>query len=107
MKYVNYDTDIKYKHGGLMAAAYDKANIWPLGDAEDGVNIMWAEIQEANAAFDALIDIAQASACVDQACIPTAKQLGDICGASLSAIFELLQVIAVCNKYRDVFMMEG
>ena len=33
------------------------------------------------------------------------KKLRDV-RASLTAIFELLQVIAVCNKYQDVFAME-
>lgn len=106
MKYVNYDTEVKYKYGTLMAAAYDKANIWPLGNAEQGVGILWEELDEANSAVDTLFAIAQADAGIDHGTIPTAKQLGDIRGASLTAIFELLQVIAVCNKYQDVFAME-
>lgn len=106
MKYVNHATDIFSKYGDLMAAAYDKANIWPLGDAEQGVSILIEELDEANSAMDSLFAIAQADAGIDHGMIPTPKQLGDIRGASLNAIFELLQVIAVCNKYQDVFATE-
>lgn len=106
MRYVNHATDIFSKYGDLMAAAYDKANIWPLGEAEQGVSILWEELDEANSAVDTLFAIAQADAGIDHGEIPSPKQLGDIRGASLTAIFELLQVIAVCNKYQDVFAME-
>lgn len=106
MRYVDHATDIFSKYGDLMAAAYDKANIWPLGNADDGVLILWSEIQEADEAMNGLLTVSQAGASIDQGCVPSAKELGDIKGAALTAIFESLQVIAVCNKYQDVFLME-
>lgn len=106
MRYVNHATDIFSKYGDLMAAAYDKANIWPLGDAEDGVSILWEEVQEAHEAMGGLLDVANAFVAIDNGSLPTSKLIGDIKGAALTTIFELLQVIAVCNKYQDVFMTE-
>ena len=106
MRYVDYERDVYNRYDGLMAAAYEKANIWPLGDAEDGVNILWEEVQEAFEAMDSLLTVAQAGAGIDNGKTPNDKQLGDIKGAAVTAIFELLQVIAVCNKYQYVFSRE-
>ena len=106
MKYVNHATDIFSKYGDLMAAAYDKANIWPLGDANDGVTILSEEVREAKEAMSDLSDLLHKVLFLDIEKFPSQKQLGDIRGASLNAIFELLQVIAVCNKYQDVFAVE-
>lgn len=106
MRYVDYERDIYNRYDGLFAAAYEKANIWPRGDAEDGVSILWEEVEEANEAMDGLLNTAQVGAGIDYGITPSSKQLGDIRGAAVTAIFELLQVIAVCNKYQFVFSRE-
>lgn len=106
MRYVDYERDVYNRYDGLMAAAYEKANIWPRGDAEDGVIILWEEVQEAFEAMDSLLTVAQADAGIDHGKTPNDKQLGDIRGVAITTIFELLQVIAVCNKYQFVFSRE-
>ena len=103
MKYVNHATDIFSKYGDLMAAAYDKANIWPLGDARYGKVILAEEVEESFSAVNALYDHHSDIICKNDL---SAKAIGDCRAYALNAIFELLQVIAVCNKYQDVFEME-
>lgn len=101
-----YYKDIADNYDGLMSAAYEKANIWPMGTAKDGINIMDEEIGEAFAKFDALdtywlaiIKGAQEA----EPRIPTGLEMETVRAHALSAILELLQVVAVCNKYQSVF----
>ena len=102
MRYVNYFDDILKEHGNLLFAEYEKANIWPIGEADAGVSILWEELEESCHAVDALIEYGKI-ADIDHHFIPSKKELGDLKAFALEAICELLQVVAVCNKYGEVF----
>ena len=102
MNQLNYGFDVIVNYGQLFKVEYEKANIWPLGSAVDGVDILWEEIDEAVKAVDALVEFAQL-ANVDLGFVTDRTETGELRALAVSAICELLQVIAVCNKYEDIF----
>ena len=102
MNKLNYDIDITVNYGRLFKAEYEKANIWPIKDADEGAGILWEEIDEAGKAADALVEFAQL-ANVDHGFLTDRTETGELRAFAVSAICELLQVIAVCNKYEDLF----
>lgn len=95
---LNYGTDILMEYADLFRAAYEKANIWPIEDAEQGVCILREEVQEAYADADEIfILMANLDVMIDDYLVDKIKAM------AVSAILELLQVIAVCNKYAPVW----
>lgn len=99
---VDYVLDIKRLYENLFAAQYEKANIWPIGDADAGVDILNEEIDEA---VDAAMDIhnRRQELELDKGIFPTRWQAQHLEAHAVTAICELLQVIAVCRKYADTF----
>ena len=102
MNQLNYGFDVIANYGQLFKAEYEKANIWPIKDADEGAGILWEEIDEAGKAADALVEFAQL-ANVDHGFVTDRTETGELRALAVSAICELLQVIAVCNKYEDIF----
>lgn len=102
MNKLNYGFDVTVNYGQLFKAEYEKANIWPIKDADEGTKILWEEIDEAANAVDVLIEFAQLSN-IDHGLVADRTETGELRAFAASAICELLQVIAVCNKYEDVF----
>lgn len=102
MNKLNYGFDVIVNYGQLFKAEYEKANIWPIKDVDEGAGILWEEIDEAAKAIDALVEFAQL-ANVDHGFITDHTETGELRAFAVSAICELLQVIAVCNKYEDIF----
>ena len=102
MNQLNYGFDVTVNYGQLFKAEYEKADIWPLGSAVDGVDILNEEIDEA---VDAAIDIhnRRHELELDKGVIPTGWHVQHLEGYAVTAICELLQVIAVCRKYADTF----
>ena len=95
---LNYGTDILMEYADLFRAAYEKANIWPIEDAEQGVCILHEEVQEAYADADEIfILMANLDVMIDDYLVDKIKAM------AVSTILELLQVIAVCNKYAPVW----
>lgn len=102
MNQLNYGFDVIANYGQLFKAEYEKANIWPIKGADNGAGILWEEIDEAVKAVDALVDFAQL-ANIDRGFVTDRTETGEMRAFAVSAICELLQVIAVCNKYEDLF----
>lgn len=102
---VDYTDEIDRIYGDLMEAEYEKANIWPLSTALDGVGILIEEIKEAKDATLSLWRAAYGNTNELQE-PPSENQLETLKGHAISAICELLQVIAVCNKYAPLFDAE-
>lgn len=102
MNQLNYGFDVTVNYGQLFKAEYEKANIWPIKDADNGAGILWEEIDEAAKAVDALVEFAQL-ANIDHGFVTDRTETGELRAFAASAICELLQVIAVCNKYEDIF----
>lgn len=102
MNQLNYGFDVTVNYGQLFKAEYEKANIWPIKDADEGAGILWEEIDEAAKAVDALVESAQL-ANIYHGFITDSTETGELKAFAVSAICELLQVIAVCNKYEDIF----
>lgn len=102
MNQLNYGFDVIVNYGQLFKAEYEKANIWPIKDADNGAEILWEEIDEAAKAVDALVDFAQLAK-IDHGFGTNRTENGELRAFAASAICELLQVIAVCNKYEDIF----
>lgn len=102
MNQLNYGFDVTVNYGQLFKAEYEKANIWPIKDANEGAGILWEEIDESVKAVDALVEFAQL-ANIDHGFVADRTETGELRAFAASAICELLQVIAVCNKYEDVF----
>lgn len=102
MNQLNYGFDVTVNYGHLFKAEYEKANIWPIKDADEGVEILLEEIDEAVNAVDALVKFAR-QVPIDYGFVTDRTETGELRAFAASAICELLQVIAVCNKYEDVF----
>ena len=102
MNQLNYGFDVTVNYGQLFKAEYEKANIWPIKDAGEGAMILWEEIDEAVKAIDALVEFAKLPN-IDCGFVTDRTETGELRAFAVSAICELLQVIAVCNKYEDVF----
>ena len=102
MNKLNYGLDVTVNYGQLFKAEYEKANIWPVKYADEGAGILWEEIDEAGKAADALVEFAQL-ANVDHGFLTDRTETCELRAFAVSAICELLQVIAVCNKYEDLF----
>lgn len=102
MNKLNYGFDVTVNYGQLFKAEYEKANIWPIKDADKGAGILWEEIDEVAKAIDALVEFAQLKS-IDRGFITDRTETGELKAFAVSAICELLQVIAVCNKYENVF----
>lgn len=102
MNKLNYGLDVTVNYGQLFKAEYEKANIWPIKDADEGAGILWEEIDEAGKAVDALVKFARLVA-TDHGFLTDRTETGELRAFAASAICELLQVIAVCNKYEDIF----
>lgn len=98
-KKVNYYADIIETYDALFRGVYEKANIWPIKDASFGQWILGGEINEAHSEVEYLLEC--------QEDVHDGKysktEVEDLRAVAVSAICELLQVIAVCNKYCDVF----
>ena len=102
MNQLNYGFDVTVNYGQLFKAEYEKANIWPVKGAVEGAMILWEEIDEAVKAVDALVEFAKLPN-IDRGFLTDRKETGEMRAFAASAICELLQVIAVCNKYEDIF----
>lgn len=98
---VDYDLDIKMLYEKLFAAEYEKANIWPLDFADNGVQILDEEIEEVVSACSALSS--RWEDLTDVQLIPRPFDLHSLEAHAVTTICELLQVIAVCRKYSEVF----
>lgn len=101
---VRYYRDINDEYEHLFLAAYEKANIWPIDDVNKGMMILEEEIEEVQSDVNALDSLffynnhsGKCSNALDSYEVETVK------GLAVSAICELLQVIAVCNKYGTIF----
>ena len=100
---LDYYKDIEDGYGAILVAAYEKANIWPLENADKGLEILEEEIKEAHAAGNELVAYYMQGFAEDKD-----KDADYAChyleGLAMSTISELLQVIAVCRKYKPVFV---
>lgn len=102
---VDYTDEIDRIYGDLMEAEYEKANIWPLSDPVKGLAILREEIEESLDAAKRLDGVA-GGITENFSKSPNCNDLEYIKGNAISAICELLQVIAVCNKYAPLFDAE-
>lgn len=106
---LKYYRDINDKYEHLFLAAYEKANIWPIDtEAYKGMMILGEEIEEAQRDVNALDSLffyndhsGKDNKALDSYQVETVK------GLAISAICELLQVIAVCNKYETIFATQA
>ena len=110
--YNNYFSDIDNDYGAVITGAYDKARMWPLEDMSGGLAILEDEITEVRDAFIGL-ENAYNEYFYDA---PSSKERFEknprfacqtLEGHAMSTILELLQVIAVCRKYVEVFEEEA
>lgn len=96
---VNFENDVK-KHLGVFCGEYEKANIWPeFRDNNEFVNVLDEEIKESCFKLD---ELHAAFACLKDGIedeVFTVKKTKYVRGHAIGAICELLQVVAVCNKY--------
>lgn len=99
---VSYALDVKRLYEALFAAEYEKCNIWPHGDKDDGVEILWEELREAGEAVCGMMDHAR-DCKIDHGFVPEEKELRDLEAHAVTTICELLQVISVIRKYNVVF----
>lgn len=97
-KYVDFDTDIKAPYESILRGAYEKANIWGLSQRKERLTILSEEIEEAESDMSAISSFAFYR--IGQTSSNMSKQdAEELKGLAMSTICELLQVIAVCNKY--------
>ena len=99
-KYVDFDTDIKEPYESILRGAYEKANIWGLSQPNERLTILAEEIEESENDMSAISSFGfyHVSRARDASEL-TKQEVDDLKGLVLSTICELLQVLAVCNKY--------
>lgn len=102
---VDYTDEIDRIYGDLMEAEYEKANIWPMSDSANGLEILREEIDESLEAAKR-VEVVARSITENFSKAPNCNDIAYIKGNAISAICELLQVIAVCNKYAPLFDAE-
>lgn len=103
-KQVDYSRDIA-PLGNVFAGVYEKANIYePYRCLEKASEILNRELNEA---FDELQDINDIVFKDCKISILEKKDLNTIKAHAFSCIFELLQVIAVSNKYLQLLEKDG
>lgn len=92
---VDFLEDFVKPYAPILQGAYEKANIWPAGSQ---IIILDEEIEEVIEAFDNVIDILHNS---DDFGVKLFQPDGnqEVQGRIISLMCELLQVIAVLNKY--------
>lgn len=96
-KYVDFDKDIKEPYESILKGAYNKANIWPKSDRlADACEILAEEFNEVDAAYKDLVTLISLT---PRNQVFADKSVHTLHGHVLSIISELLQVLAVCNKY--------
>ena len=100
-KYVDFEEDVVGKYFTLMKGSYEKANIWPIRDAEFGMWVIDEEIEEAKADVMELWHYCEDFVEGDK--VPSEQDCQQMIGYAVSAILELLQVICSNNKYIPVF----
>lgn len=98
IKRVDFLEDFVKPYAPILQGAYEKANIWPECSYKD--EILNEEVEEVEAAFDGFINF------VYNSDISTVKLFKpdknkEAQGYILSLMCELLQVIAVLNKYEE------
>lgn len=99
-KYVDFDTDIKEPYESILRGAYEKANIWGLSQPNERLTILSEEIEESENDMSAISSFSfyRISQSRDNSEL-TQQDVEDLKGLVLSTVCELLQVLAVCNKY--------
>ncbi len=101
IKYVDYDKDIEKSFGDVLRGAYNKANIWPITEANskkrhhNGLEILKEELDEVREAYRGFLN---ETCSIGENTLEVQMPL-NIHGHAISLITELLQVLAVCNKY--------
>ncbi len=99
--HVNFDKDL----AGLipvLKGAYEKANIWGgYKDDAEAFGILTEEIEEAFEHVNAIDEIYVDEDC-ETLCKVDINFITNIEGHAISAICELLQVLAVCKKMRQM-----
>lgn len=96
IKRVDFLEDFVKPYATILKGAYEKANIWP--ECEYKNDILIEELEEVESAFDGYINFLYNS----DSLIPKlfqADKSQELQGHIISLMCELLQVIAVLNKY--------
>lgn len=96
IKRVNYLDDFVKQYAPILQGAYEKANIWP--ECGYKTNILEKEMEEVELAFDEFINFVYNS---DNSAVKLFEpdKNKEAQGYIISLMCELLQVIAVLNKY--------
>lgn len=99
--HVDFDRDL----AGIkpvLKGAYEKANIWPAyKDDVQALEILSEEVEEAFEHVNAIDEIYVDEDC-ETLCKVDINFITNIEGHAISAICELLQVLAVCKKMRQM-----
>ena len=95
---VDFLEDFVKPYAPILQGAYEKANIWP--ENERKFLILAEEIEESEEAFDSFIRYVCNSDLFDEKLFQADKSQ-ELQGYIISLMCELLQVIAVLNKYKD------
>ena len=95
---VDFIEDIVYKYAIILQGAYEKANIWPESDFKS--EILQEEIEEVQEAYQELKEhMAYFESFQGVLFNPDIAQ--ETQGYVISLMCELMQLIAVLNKYKD------
>lgn len=99
-KYVDFDMDIKEPYENILRGAYEKANIWGLSLDKERLTILLEEIEESESDMYAISSFSyhRVSRTTGDSKL-TQQDVEELKGLVLSTICELMQVLAVCNKY--------
>ena len=96
IKRVDFLEDFVKPYAPILKGVYEKANIWP--ESERKFLILAEEIEESEEAFDSFIRYVNNSVIFDEKLFQADKSQ-ELQGHIISLMCELLQVIAVLNKY--------
>lgn len=99
---INFDKDILEKYGSILKGAYEKANIW--GGYKDDIQalgILAEEVGEAKEHIEEIDEIYVDEDC-ETMCEVDINFITNTEAHAISAICELLQVLAVCKKMRQM-----
>lgn len=98
IKHVDFLEDFVKPYATILQGAYEKANIWP--ECGYKINILGEEMEEVELAFDEFINFVYNS---DNSAVKLFEpdKNKEAQGYIISLMCELLQVIAVLNKYEE------
>ena len=95
---VDFIEDIVGKYAIILQGAYEKANIWPESDFK--IEILQEEIEEIQESYQELKEHIEYFNCV-QGAMFNSDIAQETQGYIISLMCELVQLIAVLNKYKE------